>query len=157
MNTTLNASSSSSNSRSRSIVTRIASSLSSTPRNITDFYIHLNDLTRSYSPDDSVRGEVRLTVQKPTRITHLVISLHGFIKVYKNPTLPGQGVPAEVKTPSAGRGRTGHQYHGNGLLSLFEDEVILAGEGRLVPGKYTFTFESQFLPSRLPSSLDVSR
>ena len=156
MNTSFNAISSSSASRSRNIVTRIASSLSSTPRYINDFHIQLGDPARPYSPGDNVGGNVHLTVQKPTRITHLVVSLHGFIKVYKYPTQIGQGVPAEVKTPSAGRGRTEAQHHGNGLVSLFEDEVVVCGEGRLNPGRYSFTFESQFPSSRLPSSLDVS-
>ena len=154
MNTFPHGSPSSSESLSRNILARITSTFKK-PRNSSDFYIDLDDPTRLYSLGDSVRGSIHLTVQKPLRITHIVLSLHGFVKVYKNPTLPGQGVPAEVRTPTPGRGKTGRQYHGNGLVSLFEDELIVCGEGRLIPGQYAFKFESQFPLSHLPSSLDV--
>ena len=156
MSPSSNATSKAPTSRPRAFLTRVASSFASKPRsNINDFSIELDDPTRTYTQGDTVKGSIQLIVQKPTRITHLVLSLLGFIKVYKNPTAPGDGVPAEVKTPSAGRGRSGSQYLGNGLVSLFEDEITVCGEGLLQPGKYSFTFEAQFPSSRLPSSLDV--
>ena len=156
MNSSSNAAPAPASSRSRAILTRISSSLASKPRsNISDFSIALDDPTRPYSLGETAKGSIHLTVQKPARITHLVLSLHGFVKVYKNPTIPGDGVPSEVKTPSPGRGRSGAQYLGNGLVSLFEDEMVICGEGRLNPGRYSFTFEAQFPFSRLPSSLDV--
>jgi hypothetical protein len=47
------------------------------------------------------------------------------------------------------------QYHGNGLASLFQDEQVLSGEGRLEPGKYEFGYDLLFPSKELPSSIDV--
>lgn len=48
------------------------------------------------------------------------------------------------------------QYHGNGL-SLFQDEQVLSGEGRLEPGKYEFGFDLVFPEAELPISIDFER
>jgi hypothetical protein len=45
---------------------------------------------------------------------------------------------------------------GNGLATLFEDEVVLCGDGRLKEGIYKFRFEMGLPPYALPSSLNVS-
>lgn len=52
-------------------------------------------------------------------------------------------------------GNAGPQYHGNGLASLFQDEQVLSGDGRLEPGKYDFGFDLVFPEQGLPSSIDV--
>lgn len=156
MNTSSNASTLSPNSRSRNIISRLTAPFAGKTRHVTDFFIHLDDPHRRYTNGDSIKGSIQLVVQKPLRVTHVTLSLHGFAKVYKNPTAPGEGIPSGVKTPSGGGGRTGAQYHGNGLVSFFENEQIICGEGRLSPGRYSFVFEAHFPRSRLPSSLDVS-
>lgn len=135
-----------SNARSRSILSRIAAPFASKPRSLSDYSIQPDDPHRRYAPGDFVRGKIQLTVLRPTRVMHIVLSLHGFIKVYKNPTAPGEGIPSEVTIPSPGKGRRGTEYHGNGLISLFEDEVVVCGEGRLGAGRYSFAFEAQFPP-----------
>ncbi|EOA80740.1 uncharacterized protein SETTUDRAFT_24256, partial [Exserohilum turcica Et28A] len=48
-------------------------------------------------------------------------------------------------------------YFGNGFVSLFEDEVVLCGEGRLSEGIYHFNFELEFPSKGLPSSIDFER
>ena len=156
MNTTFNASPSSPSSRSRNLISRLASPFSGKARHVTEFFIHLDDPHRTYTNGDSLKGSIQLVVQKPLRVTHITLSLHGFAKVYKNPTVPGEGIPSEVKIPSASRGKAGVQYHGNGLLSFFEDEQIVCGDGRLNPGRYSFVFEALFPRTSLPSSLDVN-
>ena len=97
-----------------------------------------------------------LTVHKPTRVTHIVLGFHGFVKLYKNVVPSGRGTPSEVTTPAPGRGLRGPEYHGNGLMSLFDDEIVICGEGRLNPGRYSFDFEIAFPSRYLPTSLDVS-
>ena len=100
-------------------------------------------------------GCVALTVVKPVRITHILVCLHGYAKVFKNQVAPGEGY-AEVGQLGVGRGQRGEEYLGNALMSLFDDEVVLCGEGRLKEGVYRFKFELEFPSKRLPSSIDVS-
>ena len=120
-------------------------------RNLTDYHIHLDEPHRQYSSGDLVKGAVVLTVVKPIRLTHLTVTLHGFVRVYKRAN--GDGEP-----PSTGliQGNTRKsQYFGNGHASLFQDEVTLCGEGRLDVGVYEFNFELEFPKKGLPSSIDV--
>ncbi|KAJ3501145.1 hypothetical protein NM208_g16994 [Fusarium decemcellulare] len=49
------------------------------------------------------------------------------------------------------------RFHGNGLASLFQDEQVLSGEGRLEPGRYEFGFNLMFPEKDLPSSIDFER
>lgn len=127
-------------------------------RNITDFHIDVNDPHRQYQPGDLVTGSVRLRVNKPVRVTHLVVCLHGFVQVYKNPGSPGEGYRANAQYLANGRQRkSSGEYFGNGFASLFEDEVVLCGDGRLAEGTYQFNFELEFPDRDLPSSIDVSR
>lgn len=56
----------------------------------------------------------------------------------------------------SGKGKKAGSYFGNGFVSLFEDEVVLCGEGRLSEGVYHFNFELEFPSKGLPSSIDVS-
>jgi hypothetical protein len=97
---------------------------------------------------------VILTVVKPVRITHLVVCLHAYVKVFKNTVTPGEAGP-EIGFLGPGRGRRGGEYLGNGFATLFEDELVLCGEGRLKEGIYKFQFELELPPYNLPSSINV--
>ena len=146
-------------STSRSIISRIASPFTTRARNIRsafDFHIETDEPHRQYSPGDVVRGSVVLTVNKPTRISHLVICLHGFVKVFRNAIAPGDGISRDSAYLGTGRGKRGSEYFGNGFASLFEDEVVLCGDGKLNIGLYAFKFEIELPPSNIPSSIDVS-
>lgn len=48
------------------------------------------------------------------------------------------------------------QYHGHGFATLFQDEQVLSGDGRLDAGRYEFGFDLVFPTKGLPSSIDVS-
>jgi hypothetical protein len=137
-----------------SLFSRFRSHLAQRNRNVSDFCIQPDDPWRTYFPGDTVKGTVVLTVVKPVRITHLVICLHGFVKVFKNTVPAGEAAP-EVGFLGPGRGRRGAEYLGNGLATLFEDEVVLCGDGRLKEGIYKFRFEMAFPPYALPSSINV--
>lgn len=96
-----------------------------------------------------------MNVTKPQRITHLVIRLHGFVKVANRAKLPGESISYDeaLMALEKGRGRRGMEYFGNGFARLFEDETVLCGEGR-VSGQYEFRFE-MVLPSKgVPSGID---
>lgn len=138
-----------------SLLSKFRSQLGQRNRTITDFYIEPDDPWRSYFPGDVIKGTVTLTVVRPVRITHLVISLHGIVKVFKN-NVPAGEAPPDVGSLGPGRGRRGIEYLGNGVATLFEDEVVLCGDGRLKEGIYKFRFEMSFPPYALPSSISVS-
>ena len=98
-----------------------------------------------------------MNVAKSQRITHLVIRLHGFVKVANRAKLPGESISYDeaLIAMEKGRGRRGIEYFGNGFARLFENETVLCGEGRVL-GQYEFRFE-MVLPSKgLPSGIDVS-
>ena len=97
-----------------------------------------------------------LTVHRPLQITHIVVCLYGYVKVYRNGSLSGDNVYKEGAYLGTGRGKRGTEYFGNGFASIFEDELILCGDGRLLPGKYAFKYELEFPSQGLPSSIDVS-
>lgn len=142
------------NRSSLSLLSRFRSQLGQRNRSIADYYIEPDDPWRSYFPGDTITGTVVLTVVRPVRITHLVVSLHGYVKVFKN-TMPSGDVAPDMGFLGPGRGRRGAEYLGNGLATLFEDEVVLCGEGRLKEGIYKFRFEMSFPPYALPSSISV--
>ncbi|KAL6234511.1 pH-response regulator protein palF/RIM8 [Aspergillus navahoensis] len=139
-----------------SLLSKFRTQLGQRNRAITDFYIEPDDPWRSYFPGDVIKGTVCLTVIRPVRITHLVISLHGIVKVFKN-NVPAGETPPDVGSLGPGRGRRGAEYLGNGVATLFEDEVVLCGEGRLKEGIYKFRFEMSFPPYPLPSSISFER
>lgn len=145
----------SSSSRTRSsILSRFRSQLGHRNRSISDYYIEPDDPWRSYFPGDAIKGTVVLTVLRPIRITHLVVCLHGVVKVHRNTVQASDAAP-DLGFLGPGRGRRGSEYLGNGLATLFEDEVVLCGEGRLKEGIYKFRFEMAFPPYPLPSSINV--
>ncbi|KAK1600578.1 arrestin [Colletotrichum navitas] len=136
----------------RSFFSRFALSSRSRSRNLADFHVRPNDPHRQYSAGDHVHGAVVLTVVKPIRITHLTVALHGYVRVHKGPAVSEPPIAKPALS-----GRSSAQYHGNGYASLFQDEQVLSGEGRLEPGKYEFNFDLVFPGKGLPSSIDFER
>ncbi|OAQ91891.1 pH-response regulator protein palF/RIM8 [Purpureocillium lilacinum] len=124
-------------------------------RNLVDFHIRCDEPYKKYCAGDSVRGVVVLALVKPLRITHLVVSLHGYVRVLKD---PASAAKAHLAPALASNGPSNRpQYHGNGLASLFQDEQVLSGEGRIDTGRYEFGFELVFPDKELPSSIDFER
>jgi arrestin-related trafficking adapter 9 len=99
---------------------------------------------------EHVRGSVFLTVVKPVRLTHLTVALSGFVQARKD---PGATTTSHPNPPSGAVDSP--QYHGNGVATLFQDEQVLSGEGRLDVGKFEFKFDLLFPSQVLPSSIDV--
>lgn len=120
--------------------------------------IRLDEPFRQYQPGNSVKGAIRLNVAKPVRITHLTLRLHGFVKVINRAKSPGEDIQYDEKLFAAGsgKGRRGIEYFGNGFAQLFDEEVVLCGEG-CVSGKYEFRFELALPSKGMPSSINVSR
>nr|POE63488.1 ph-response regulator protein palf/rim8 [Quercus suber] len=141
----------------RRLISRFTSPFANKPRNVAEFYVDVTDRYRQYSPGDLVTGSVRLRVSKPTRVTHLTVCLHGYVQVFKNPGAPGEGYKAHINHLGGGRGKKSGEYFGNGFASLFEDEIVLCGDGRLAEGSYQFNFELEFPDKDLPSSIDFER
>ncbi|OQE46023.1 hypothetical protein PENCOP_c001G03393 [Penicillium coprophilum] len=139
-----------------SLLSKFRSPLGQRNRGITDFYIDPDDPWRSYFPGDVIKGTVVVTVVRPVRITHIVVCLHGYVKVFKNAIPAGEATP-DLGFLGPGRGRRGAEYLGNGLATLFEDEVVLCGDGRLKEGIYKFRFEMGLPPYALPSSINFER
>ncbi|KAJ5467532.1 hypothetical protein N7475_005284 [Penicillium sp. IBT 31633x] len=139
-----------------SLLSKFRSPLGQRNRGITDFYIDPDDPWRSYFPGDVIKGTVVVTVVRPVRITHIVVCLHGYVKVFKNAIPTGETTP-DLGFLGPGRGRRGAEYLGNGLATLFEDEVVLCGDGRLKEGIYKFRFEMGLPPYALPSSINFER
>lgn len=140
--------------RNRNFLSKFRSQLGQRNRSITDFYIEPDDPWRTYFPGDTIKGTVVLTAVRPVRITHLVLCLHGFVKVFKNAVASAEAAP-DMGFLGPGRGRRGSEYLGNGLATLFEDEIVLCGDGRLKEGIYKFRFEMAFPPYTLPSTINV--
>jgi hypothetical protein len=75
------------------------------------------------------------------------------VRVYKN----YNAVTDDTVYEPVSTGSSKHaQYLGNGHASLFQDEVILCGDGRLEVGVYEFEFNLKFPHNGLPTSIDVS-
>ncbi|KAI9794850.1 MAG: ph-response sensor protein [Peltula sp. TS41687] len=144
---------SASSSITRNLLARVRSPFSSskTRRALSDFYIQPEEPHRTYSPGDLVRGVVILKVSKPIRITHLVVCLHGSVQVFRNGLLERwtNSSPKMAKRPT--------EQQVDGFKWLFQDEVVLSGEGRLEVGIYEFHFELEFPKKDLPSSIDFGR
>ena len=141
----------------KSFSNKLSGLLTSKPSHITDYYIELDEAHRQYSPGDRVKGQVVLKVARPLGVTHIVVCLYGYIEVFKNDSTPKSRVRNSGTHVATGRGRRWvSEYYGDGFASLFEDEIVLCGEGRLDPQQYNFQFEVDFPSSlSLPSSIDV--
>lgn len=118
--------------------------------------IRLDEPFRLYTSGDTVKGAIHMNVTKAQRITHLVMRLHGFVKVMDRAKLPGELISYDetLMALGKGRGRRGIEYFGNGFARLFEDEIVLCGEGRVM-GQYEFRFEMVLPPKGMPSAIDV--
>ena len=126
-------------------------------KNSAEHFIQLKEPHKRYSPGDRVEGSVVVNVTKPIRVTHLLVRLHGFVKVYNSPRVPGRSGPRDGGILPSGMGKRGCEYFGNGFASLFENETALCGEGRLEAGTFEFEFVLEFPPEGLPSSIDVDK
>jgi hypothetical protein len=147
---------SSSSSNNVSFLSRFSLPLRSRARYIADFHIRPAEPHRKYGAGDQVQGAVILTVVKPVRITHLVVSLHGYMRVFKNPAVAASEPVIDPADVQAFLTRSSRQRgHANGCVRLFQDEQTLSGDGRLEPGRYEFNFNLLFPVDRLPSSIDV--
>ncbi|KAI0533077.1 hypothetical protein GGR58DRAFT_136943 [Xylaria digitata] len=140
-----------------SFFSRLAAPLRSRSRsrNLADFHIRLKEPHRQYSAGDHVQGYVILSVVKPIRVTHLTVALHGYVRAFKSASAAAQLATVNPAITSHG-GRNG-RYHGNGHASLFQDETVLCGEGRLQASRWEFEFDLQFPDLELPSSIDFER
>lgn len=139
-----------------SLLARFTAPFAAKQRNSVEQEIWLDEPFRQYTSGDTVKGAVHMNVAKPSRITHLVIRLHGFVKVMNRPKLPGESISYDeaLMALRKGSGRRGIEYFGNGFARLFEDEVVLCGEG-LVFGQYEFRFEMVLPTKGMPSAIDV--
>lgn len=99
-----------------------------------------------------------LNVNKPLGITHLTVSLFGYLEVFKHHSKSRTSLRANPARVVSGKGkRWVTEYYGDGFASLFEHETPLCGEGRLDPNVYHFQFELPFPSDReLPTSIEVS-
>lgn len=135
-----------------------SSFISSKPNHISDYSIELDEPLRRYGPGDTIKGTIVLDVARPLGITHIVVALFGYLEVFKNHSRNKTGVRDSAARVASGKGkRWVSEYYGDGFASLFEDEVVLCGEGRLDPKSYHFRFELDFPKNlKIPSSIDVS-
>lgn len=139
----------------RSLISRLKAPFGAKARNVPEFFIQAEDAHREYAPGDVVRGSVVLKVIRALRITHLVVKLHAYAQVYKAPNNPGEGYKTYSQALAQGKTRKNGGYYGSGIAALFEDEIVLCGDGRLGEGTYHFNFELQLPGHALPSSINV--
>ncbi|KAK1241537.1 hypothetical protein MKX08_001511 [Trichoderma sp. CBMAI-0020] len=129
--------------------------LRSRNRSVADFHVRCDEPHRKYNAGDHVHGAVSISAVKSVRYTHLVVALHGFVRVLKDPAGSRKG--RDITALPQGGSSSRPQYHGNGFASLFQDEQVLSGEGRLDPGRFEFRFDLVFPDKGLPSSIDFER
>ncbi|KAL8697211.1 MAG: hypothetical protein Q9224_002423 [Gallowayella concinna] len=124
------------------------------PRNVSEYSIELDEPYTTFATGDRIKGHVILNVERPVRITHLTICLHGVVKVLKNGRLSTDSITRWRSYLATGQGKWGGAYFGNGLAALFKDEVVLAGDGCLATSLYQFEFDLELPTHSLPSSID---
>lgn len=140
----------------KSLFARVSSPFGSKSRTVAEFTVQADDPHRRYGPGDFVNGTVVLKLVKAVRVTHIVVCLHGFVQVYKTAGgAPAEGFRAHNHLIGKGRGNRRGQYFGNGFATLFEDERVVCGDGRLEEGRYKFEFKMRFPDETMPSSIDV--
>lgn len=144
-------------SKTSSLIAKCTAPFATKQRNHVEQEIRLDEPFRQYTPGDIVKGAIHSTFGKPLRITHLVVRLHGFVKVFNRAKLPGEEISYDESRLALnnGGGRRGMEYFGNGFARLFDDEAVLCGEGRVL-GQYEFRFEMALPSKSMPSSIDVS-
>ena len=142
--------------RSKSILSRLSSPLAKHARNLFDLSIEPEDPFKVYSPGEIVKGHIVLTVLKGFDMTHMIVGLHGYARVYRHQVTPGDGHPLAEAIVN-GKGTRGFEYHGSGLASLFQEEQVLCGSGFLKKQVYKFAFEMQFPEKSMPSTIEFER
>lgn len=142
----------------KSLATRLGSFFGPKAGHINDCYIQLDEHSRVYNPGDTLKGTVVLDVAKPLGVTHISVSLFGYLEVFKSHSRQRTEHRDNITRADAGKGkRWVSEYYGDGFASLFEDEVVLCGQGRLDPSLYHFKFQLTFPRQlKLPSSIWVS-
>lgn len=140
----------------RSIFSRLSIPLEAKATNISDFAINHDDPYRHYAPGDIVQGKVSFTALKAVHVTHLVLCLHGFVKIFKNNFGSEKKLSKKSTFPGTGRGKRGPEYFGNGFATIFEDECMICGERSFSRGRYNYGFAIAFPRRPLPSSISVS-
>lgn len=142
----------------RRILNKFTSPFAQKSRSIAEFTVKAHDPHKQYSPGEAVSGAVIVKVVKPTRLTHLSVCLHGFVQVHKTPGSPTEAARGYSSRIGKAPGKKSGEYFGNGFASLFEDESVLCGEGRLAEGSYRFDFAVAFPKDiELPSSIEFER
>ncbi|KAG8623672.1 hypothetical protein KVT40_008648 [Elsinoe batatas] len=142
----------------KSLFTRISSPFGAKSRTVAEFTVQADDPHRRYAPGDIIKGNVILKLVKAVRVTHIVVCLHGFAQVYKTAGAPPpEGFRAHNNLIGKGRGKRRGEYFGNGFATLFEDERVVCGDGRLEEGNYKFEFKMRFPDETMPSSIDFER
>jgi hypothetical protein len=136
----------------QSFVTRIGTPFltASNARTRADFYIAPEVSHRQYAPGDTVKGTLVLALQRPMRVTHIIVRLQGYVQVFKGRSSSKRPAPGRLMKP-------GSIDRNTGAVLLFEKEVIICGEERLDAGTVELPFELQFPKGPLPTSLGVSR
>jgi arrestin-related trafficking adapter 9 len=142
--------------RSRSLLSRLSNPLAKHARNMFDLAIEPEDSFKVYSPGEAVKGHIVLTVLKALDVTHLVVALQGYARVYKHQVVPGDGLPV-ANALINGKGSKGFEYHGNGVASLFQEEQVLCCSGFLRKAVYKFAFQLHFPTKSMPSSIEFER
>lgn len=145
----------------KGITSRFSNLFNTRPSHIKEFSIRLEEDgisqgIKQYGPGEVVKGKVILDVARPLGVTHVVVRLSGFVDVFKNHKhrVPQSSENGRM-TKRRGR-RWTSEYFGDGFASLFEDEIVVCGDGRLDPRPWHFEFSIGF-PSQLnlPSSIKV--
>ena len=158
-NDTRSVSSSGQNSR-KSFASRVSSLIGSKSSHIGSYDIELDEPYKLYAAGDKIKGKVVLEVLRPLGITHIVVCLFGYVEVFKNHSKAVKSRPRNNTTRVAKQSgkRWVSEYYGDGYASLFEDEHVICGQGRLDPKLYHFRFEVEFpMDMQLPTSRDASR
>ena len=142
----------------RGLSTRFGALFGSRSSSINEPQIELDEPYKQYSRGEIVKGRVVLNVSRPLGITHLTVSLFGYLEVFKRHAKNKSSLRTNPVKVASGKGkRWVAEYYGDGFASLFEHETTLCGEGRLDPNIYHFEFEVPFPSDRdLPSSIEVS-
>ena len=139
----------------KSVLSKFKAPFTTRKRNLAEYFIKLKEPHRQYGPNDRVKGAVVVTVTRPIRIAHVAVCLHGFVKVFANAKPPTDVIARDGSVLGGGTGKRGSEYFGNGFASLFENEVLLSGEGRLEVGSFEFEFDLDLPSAGLPSSISV--
>ncbi|KAL9054820.1 MAG: hypothetical protein Q9162_003943 [Coniocarpon cinnabarinum] len=143
----------------KSLKSRIGSIFAAKSAPSSEPQIELKEPWRVYTRGDIVEGRVHLHVTRPLGITHLTVSLFGYLEVFKHHSRSQAGIrPTPVRVASGKGKRWVSEYYGDGFASLLDQEVTLCGQGRLDPNDYYFQFAMPFPSDRdFPTSIKFER